>query len=602
MIETVEIFPWNDNFETGIPEIDAQHRRLVELLNRLVSHLAFRAEAPALNAVFDALKEYTLVHFRDEEAIWAAELGDDDWAPAHSRSHSGFVEEVLRLKAEEGVKPLDDVIEDIVAFLTHWLALHILESDKRLAQAVLARRAGRDLETAKREADEAMAGATRAMIGTVMSMYDKLASRTVALTREMTRRRDAEDRLRSANAELQAAKEAAVAANEAKSLYLANMSHEIRTPIAAISGMLTLIRRDALPAALAERLETIDDAANHLRRVVDDILDLSKIEAGRLDLECVPLSLGELLDSTVAMLKVRADAKGLRLVREPAPEVAGLVGDPTRLRQALLNYAGNGIKFTETGSVTVGVRLLDEDADGARLRFEVRDTGIGIDEAVLPRLFSSFEQAEPGITRKYGGTGLGLAITRRLARLMGGDAGADSRPGEGSTFWFTVRLPRATEAPVAAPSLAREPAEERLAHAFGGTRVLLAEDNAVNRRVAVALLSSAGLRVDEAVDGEQAVRMAEAHPYPVILMDLRMPGVDGLAATRRIRALDAHRWTRIVGLTASAAEDDRVRCLENGMDEVLVKPVRPEALFDAIVRGIEASLAAAGTHAPWETR
>ena len=304
----------------------------------------------------------------------------------------------------------------------------------------------------------------------------------------------------------------------------------------------------------------------------------------------MPLSLGELLDSTVAMLKVRADAKGLRLVREPVPEVAGLVGDPTRLRQALLNYAGNGIKFTETGSVTVGVRLLGEDANGARLRFEVSDTGIGIDPAVLPRLFSSFEQAEPGITRKYGGTGLGLAITRRLARLMGGEAGAESRPGEGSTFWLTVRLAKSAEAPVALPAK-RQSSEERLARAFAGTPVLLAEDNAVNRRVAAALLSSAGLRVDEAVDGEQAVRKAADRPYPVILMDLKMPRVDGLEATRRIRALDTHRRTRIVGLTASTLDEDRDACRASGMDEVLVKPARPEVLFEAILRGLEGNRA-----------
>ena len=588
MLETVEIFPWNANFETGIPEIDSQHRRLVDLLNRLVTHLAFRAEAPALNAVFEELKAYTLIHFCDEEAIWAAELGDADWAPAHARSHAGFVEEVLRLKAEENVKPLDDVIEDIVGFLTHWLALHIIDADKRLAKAVFARREGLSIEDAKRRADDEMAGATRALIGTVMSMYDRLATRTVQLTREMTRRRQAEEQLQRANAQLEAAREAAVAANEAKSMYLANMSHEIRTPINAISGMATLMQRESVSPEQAENLQTIEDAAHHLLRIVDDILDLSKIEAGKLSLESLPLGVDALLESVVAMLGARAASQGLALKREPSDIAVQLAGDPTRLRQALLNFVGNALKFTEAGSVTLRARCVDETREGMLVRFEVEDTGIGISSEALPRLFANFEQTDPAISRKYGGTGLGLAITRKLARLMGGDAGVESRPGEGSTFWFTARLARSSGSPVAT-DVTQVLAEERLKRDHAETRVLLVEDNVVNRRIARALLSSVGLQVDSAGDGREALEMTGQAAYALIVMDMRMPVMDGLEATRRIRALPGYRSTPVLGLTASAVDADRADCLAAGMDDVLVKPVRPEALFATLLGLLESS-------------
>ena len=399
MQTNLEIFPWNDNFETGIVEIDRQHRKLVDLLNSLVSHLAFQADAPALDAVFNELKEYTLVHFRDEEAIWAAGLGDDSWASSHRQAHASFVEEVLRLKAEDGVKPLDDVIEHIVGFLTHWLALHIIESDKRLSKAVLAVRAGKPLVDAKRQADEEMAGATRVMIGTIMTMYDKQANRTVQLTREMNRRKSAEQAL-------QKAKQEAVAANEAKSIYLANMSHEIRTPLNAIIGLLALIRREDVLPSQVECFRKIDDAAQHLLGIVNDILDLAKIEAGKLALEEVPLDIEAILQAIVAMQEPRASAKGLTLLNEPLARPAGpLLGDETRLKQALLNFTNNAIKFTESGSVRLRPLILEDSAEHMLLRFEVEDTGIGLSPEVQARLFADFTQAERSTTRQYGGPG-----------------------------------------------------------------------------------------------------------------------------------------------------------------------------------------------------
>lgn len=225
MLNTIEIFPWNRNFETGIAEVDAQHRRLVTLLNTLVSHLTVQADAPTLNAIFDELSDYAVNHFASEEQIWQEAFGDDAWALQHHDSHTGFIDEVLRLRAEEGVKPLEDVIEDIVSFLTHWLALHIIESDKRMAKAVLALREGATLAQAKQIADEQMSGATRAMIDTVMTMYDKLANRTVQLTREINRRQQAEKSAQEAQVALLRSRDAAEAASLAKSDFLASMSH-----------------------------------------------------------------------------------------------------------------------------------------------------------------------------------------------------------------------------------------------------------------------------------------------------------------------------------------------------------------------------------------
>ena len=579
----IEIFPWDDNFATGIAAIDAQHKQLLTLLNKLVSHLAYRADAPSLNSVFEQLKDYALFHFRDEEAVWDAELGDDRWAVDHRHSHHNFVEEVLRLKAEEGVKPLDEVITDIAAFLTHWLALHIIDSDKRLAKAVLARRNGLSMAEAKAQANEEMAGASRAMINTIMTMYDKLANRTIQLTMEMSRRRAAEEELQAANAALEKARKAAVAANEAKSIYLANMSHEIRTPINAISGMLLMLQREGVTPRQAERLQKIEDASQHLLRVINDILDLSKIEAGKLSLEYLPLDPAELLHEVLVMQMPQANAKGLRLRLAEKPLPASLIGDPTRLKQALLNYLSNAIKFTEAGEVNLAAEVLDENKDGVLLRFSVSDNGPGLDDEALSRLFSNFEQADAATTRKHGGTGLGLAITSKLARLMGGEVGVDSQVGNGSTFWFTARLPRgACEVQEFAAGLQGQ-SEQQLAREFTGTRVLLVEDNEINREVACDLLCGAGLSVDAAEDGLIALDMAARQTYALILMDMQMPNMGGLEATAHLRRMPAYGSTPIIAMTANAFDDDRSQCLAAGMNDFISKPVDPEKLFTMIL-------------------
>jgi signal transduction histidine kinase/CheY-like chemotaxis protein len=383
--------------------------------------------------------------------------------------------------------------------------------------------------------------------------------------------------------EMAKARDVAIEANKAKSTFLANMSHEIRTPLHAITGMAHLIRKSGVTPQQAERLDRIDVASAHLLDIINDILDLSKIEAGKITLEEASVSVGTIMDNVHSLIQTVAAAKKLEVRITGRSIPTKLTGDPTRLKQALLNYASNAVKFTEKGSVTLSASLAEETIDSALIRFEVKDTGIGIEPEVIQKLFEPFEQADSSTTRQYGGTGLGLVITKMIAELMGGDVGVESTPGVGSTFWFTARLKKSfMDAQPIEPVPPASPAAV-LRREYAHLSVLVADDEPDNRYITQHFLSEVWPKIDLAEDGVEAVELATRNAYDLILMDMRMPRMDGLEATKRIRMLPTGKETIILALTANVFPENRMECLEAGMNDLIPKATNAEAPFATIL-------------------
>ncbi|MEY4749712.1 MAG: hypothetical protein RIQ60_1926 [Pseudomonadota bacterium] len=400
-----------------------------------------------------------------------------------------------------------------------------------------------------------------------------------------------EEQVKSRTADLLVSKEAAEAANIAKSVFLANMSHEIRTPLNAITGMAHMIRQEGLTPNQMDQMRKLEAASHHLSEVINNILDLSKIEAGKLSLNKQELRLDLLTDDVRSILFERIQETALEFNIELPEDLPLLLGDATRLRQGLLNYASNALKFTEKGRITLRVQILEESEDNAKVLFEVEDTGVGISPDAMPRLFTAFEQADNSTTRKYGGTGLGLIITRKIAQLSGGDAGARSTLGQGSTFWFTARLDKVQ---TSAPShdfagQGELDAINTLKRDHADRRILLVEDDVLNREVSGYLLEDAGLSYDIAVDGLDAVSKSGQADYHVILMDMQMPRMNGLEATMAIRVSARNSNAHIIAMTANAFNDDKVRCLDAGMNDFIAKPVEPEKFYQILLKWMTAS-------------
>lgn len=535
----------------ALNELDKHHRRLTELVaertrelelrNAQLSDTQFAMDRVGIGLAWNDAATGRFLYVNDEAC---RQLG-------YSR------EELYGLT-------VSDVNQDFPPEAVHRLARELRQSE-----------GGRCFETRHRRKD----GTEYAAEVTTYIHHAPERDWFIVFLSDITSRKQQEERLIQARDE-------AEAASRAKSAFLSNMSHELRTPMNAIMGMTGLAIRHADDPKLKHQLLVIEEASQHLLSVINDILDISKIEAEKLVLEHLDFELGDVLHSLISLIGQKVAEKGLNLkVDVPAGLlVLGLKGDRMRLSQIFLNLASNAVKFTDTGEIVLHMDLAEEHATDVLLRCEVRDSGIGIPLDAQSRLFSAFEQADGTMTRKYGGTGLGLAISRRLVEMMGGEIGVQSEPGRGSTFWFTVRLERVPKDPPEALNIGQTEIKAQLRRHYAGCQVLLVEDEPISQEITQYLLEDVGLNVDVAGNGVEAAEKACRIPYALILMDMQMPNMNGLDATRTIRRAPVNALTPIIAMTANAFSDDRQKCLEAGMNDHIAKPLEPDVLYATILR------------------
>ncbi|MCR4296488.1 MAG: ATP-binding protein [Elusimicrobia bacterium] len=495
-------------------------------------------------------------------------------------------------------------------FLEMWDLSPEVAARGRVAMMERVRQSVEDPEAFQRRADEAINDRERDHVDEVRLKNGRVYRRSMRAMRAdgvvFARVLSFQDMtlLRESAQALERARDAAVQTARMKSEFLANMSHELRTPLNALVGSAELLRAGVLEPAQRVLVEGVDKAAAALLGLVNGVLDFSKMEAGRMTAESIPFRLRDVLEDSLSIAQPLAAEKGLDLVCDSGGACGEiLLGDPTRLRQILLNLLDNAVKFTPTGQVRLRCCVSPAGGEAVTLELSVQDSGIGIDPAVLPAVFSAFTQADSSTTRRYGGTGLGLSISKGLVELLGGTIGADSEPGKGSTFWVRLPFERAALAP--GEPVPGDRARPRAANPVrrDRQRVLIVEDNAINRRLLLMQIEKLGRRADVAADGEAAVEAAARGDYGLILMDCQMPGIDGYEATRLLREAESgKRRVPVVALTAHAGETDRARCLAAGMDEYLAKPATLDDLsavldhwdqpFDAVAVKAYAALAA----------